>query len=60
MLTPAFHFKILEDFFHVFNEQSQVLIQKLSAISTTEKDGFDIYPFISRCTLDIICGKLVV
>ncbi|XP_046655350.1 cytochrome P450 4C1-like [Daphnia pulicaria] len=55
MLTPAFHFKILEDFFHVFNEQSQVLIQKLSAISTTEKDGFDIYPFISRCTLDIIC-----
>lgn len=54
LLTPAFHFKILEDFVHVFNEQSAVLIGKLS-----EKVGqeFDIFPFITLCTLDVICGK---
>ena len=54
LLTPTFHFKILEDFIHVFNEQSAVLVEKLS-----EKVGqdFDIFPFITRCTLDVICGK---
>ncbi|XP_059350194.1 cytochrome P450 4c3-like isoform X2 [Daphnia carinata] len=54
MLTAAFHFKILEDFIQVFNEQSQILIQKLSAALEVRND-FDIYPFITLCTLDIIC-----
>ena len=56
MLTPAFHFKILEDFVQVFNEQSKTLIGKLSE---AVKDGehFNIYPYVTRCTLDIICGK---
>ena len=58
LLTPTFHFKILGDFIHIFNEQSQVLIQQLNAALVTQKDGFDIYPFITRCTLDIICGML--
>ena len=54
MLTPTFHFKILEDFLHVFNEQSAVLVGKLH-----EKVGqqIDIFPFITLCTLDVICGK---
>ncbi|XP_046463634.1 cytochrome P450 4C1-like [Daphnia pulex] len=52
MLTPTFHFKILEEFIHVINEQSDVLVEKLN-----EKVGqdFDIFPFITRCTLDVIC-----
>ncbi|KAI9564177.1 hypothetical protein GHT06_007915 [Daphnia sinensis] len=54
LLTAAFHFKILEDFLQVFNEQSQILIQKLSAALKVRND-FDIYPFITLCTLDIIC-----
>jgi hypothetical protein len=38
----------------VFNEQSAVLVGKLS-----EKVGqeFDIFPYITLCTLDVICGK---
>lgn len=54
MLTPTFHFKILEEFIQVFNEQSVVLVEKLN-----KKVGqdFDIFPFVTRCTLDIICGK---
>ncbi|XP_047472820.1 cytochrome P450 4C1-like [Penaeus chinensis] len=52
LLTPAFHFKILEDFLDVFNGQSTTMIQQLRG----KADGkpFDIFPFITRCALDII------
>ncbi|XP_064097710.1 cytochrome P450 4C1-like [Macrobrachium nipponense] len=53
LLTPAFHFKILEDFVDVFNGQCNTLIRKLGE----KADGttFDIFPYITRCALDIIC-----
>nr|AFH35031.1 cytochrome P450 4C [Portunus trituberculatus] len=53
MLTPAFHFKILEDFVEVFNSQSHKMLTKLKG----KADGrpFDVFPFITLCTLDIIC-----
>ncbi|KAL7646996.1 UNVERIFIED_CONTAM: hypothetical protein RMT77_002253 [Armadillidium vulgare] len=52
VLTPAFHFKILEDFIEVFNQQSQKLVNKLQKHS----DGkpFNIFPYITLATLDII------
>jgi|688.fasta_scaffold557720_2 hypothetical protein len=58
MLTPTFHFKILEDFVQVFNEQSQILIEQLHDALKVENE-LDIYPFITRCTLDIICGQFM-
>ena len=54
MLTPAFHFRILEEFLNVFNEQSRVLVEMLNEKA---HDAFDIYPYTTNCTLDIICGK---
>ncbi|KAK9720583.1 Cytochrome P450 [Popillia japonica] len=53
IITPAFHFQILEEFINVFNSQSDVLVDKLKEES--KKGTIDIYPFIARCTLDIIC-----
>lgn len=55
LLTPTFHFKILENFIKVFNEHCIVLAKQLESAVKTEK-CFDIYPFITYCTLDIICG----
>ena len=54
LLTPAFHFKILDDFALVSDKQSRILCQLLSGVSP---DGeIDVYPFITNCTLDIISG----
>ncbi|OQV19129.1 Cytochrome P450 4V2 [Hypsibius exemplaris] len=53
-LTPAFHFQILNEFIDVFHEQSKVLIDCLTD-KADSGEAFDISPFISRCTLDIIC-----
>ncbi|GJQ86420.1 hypothetical protein Trydic_g10328 [Trypoxylus dichotomus] len=53
IITPAFHFQILEEFIDVFNSSSDVLIEKLNAVPN--KASIDIYPLIARCTLDIIC-----
>ena len=43
MLTPAFHFKILEDFLLIMNEQSLILTRKLDKMNGKE---FDIFPHI--------------
>jgi len=53
LITPTFHFQILENFVEVFVEKSQTLVNQLSQ----KADGkvFDIYPFITHCALDIIC-----
>lgn len=56
ILTPAFHFKILEDFMDIFNEQSAILVRKLS--KEVNKDSFNIFPYVTLCTLDIVCGRL--
>lgn len=54
MLTPTFHFKILEDFLLVMNEQSQILVNNLSE-KADGKTTIDMFPHITYCALDIIC-----
>nr|BAV38819.1 cytochrome P450 [Thalassodrilides sp. MI-2015] len=54
MITPTFHFKILEDFLEVFNEQSTVMTKHLEKMAGKSK-GFDVIPFVTLCALDIIC-----
>lgn len=56
ILTPAFHFKILEDFIEVFQEQSSILVSKLAA-DVNKKSGLNLFKYVTLCTLDIICGK---
>ncbi|XP_054087155.1 cytochrome P450 4ae1 isoform X2 [Zeugodacus cucurbitae] len=53
IITPTFHFKILEQFVDVFERQSRVLVQKLATLA----DGatiVDIYPHVGLMTLDVI------
>uniref|UniRef100_A0A182PZB1 Uncharacterized protein n=1 Tax=Anopheles epiroticus TaxID=199890 RepID=A0A182PZB1_9DIPT len=52
IITPTFHFKILEDFLVVMNHQTDLLIEKLKK-NANSKD-FDIYEHVTYCALDII------
>ncbi len=50
MLTPSFHFRILDDSMAVFNRCAGKLVDILG------KEGKDVdaFPYITRCTLDIM------
>lgn len=52
IITPAFHFKILEEFLSTFNQQSDALVDKLR--EQVGKGDFNIYKYITLCTLDVI------
>ncbi|XP_015590054.1 cytochrome P450 4c3 [Cephus cinctus] len=53
ILTPTFHFKILEDFVEIFAEQTELLVNKVSC--EIGQDSFNIFPYVTLCALDIIC-----
>ncbi|XP_019867386.1 cytochrome P450 4d2 [Aethina tumida] len=53
IVTPTFHFKILDKFIEVFDTNANILINKLE--QENGKNGFDIYNYITLCALDIIC-----
>ncbi|XP_076317892.1 cytochrome P450 4V2-like isoform X2 [Tachypleus tridentatus] len=52
LLTPSFHFRILDSFIPVFNKQSRILLKKLKLM---EGGSVDIVSMVTLCTLDIIC-----
>uniref|UniRef100_A0A0N4ZXQ8 Cytochrome P450 4V2 n=1 Tax=Parastrongyloides trichosuri TaxID=131310 RepID=A0A0N4ZXQ8_PARTI len=54
LLTPTFHFNILKEFMKVFNNESKILVGELSKNTNIEGD-FDVFPYMKRCALDIIC-----
>ncbi|XP_050308447.1 cytochrome P450 4d2-like [Anthonomus grandis grandis] len=53
IITPAFHFSILEQFVDVFEHNGKIMIEKLE--KTVGKDSIDIYDYVTACALDIIC-----
>lgn len=53
MLTPTFHFKILNDFIPVFNKNADIFVQKM--LSKANNGVFEVLQEIQLCTLDIIC-----
>lgn len=53
MLTPTFHFTILEDFLDVMNEQANILVGKLE--KHVNQGAFNCFFHVTLCALDIIC-----
>lgn len=56
IITPTFHFKILEQFVEIFDEQSDIFVKKLEQFK--DQRAFNIFPLTALCALDIICSKL--
>lgn len=54
LLTPAFHFKILEDFSTILINEGIIMAKTLS--NTKGPVVKDLLPFISKHTLNTICG----
>lgn len=53
LLTPAFHFRNLSEFKPQIDDTCKILITRLMELADGRE--FDIYPFITLCTLDVIC-----
>uniref|UniRef100_A0A182J4R7 Uncharacterized protein n=1 Tax=Anopheles atroparvus TaxID=41427 RepID=A0A182J4R7_ANOAO len=54
IITPAFHFKMLDQFMDVFNHEADILVNKLER--RANKGEFDIYDYITLYALDSICA----
>lgn len=57
ILTPAFHFKILDQFVDIFDQQANQLIKTLSKFKPDEK--VELYPLVTLYALDVICGNIL-
>ncbi|XP_061398403.1 uncharacterized protein LOC133334087 [Musca vetustissima] len=53
IITPTFHFAILDKFLEVFDRQSTILNNCLSE-RADGRSAFDVLPYISSATLDIV------
>ncbi|XP_075156364.1 putative cytochrome P450 4d14 [Haematobia irritans] len=53
LLTPTYHFKILEGFIKIFEQQSRVLVTRLSTMADG-KTIYNIFPIICLTALDVI------
>ncbi|XP_054724770.1 cytochrome P450 4c3-like isoform X1 [Uloborus diversus] len=57
LLTPSFHFRILDNFLPVFHEQSMILVRKIHSMNNHE--CVDVAPLIVLCTLDAVCETIM-
>lgn len=53
IITPAFHFSILQSFVKIFDRNSEIFVEKLSKFEVV-----DIFPLTLLCALDNICGEI--
>ncbi|XP_017787229.1 PREDICTED: probable cytochrome P450 4d14 isoform X2 [Nicrophorus vespilloides] len=53
ILTPAFHYKILEDFIEVFESRGKFLVDNL--LKASREDCVNVHTIFSLYTLDVIC-----
>ena len=59
MLTPAFHFRILESFVPIINKQQRVMLKIFEDQMDNNCVIDDVKPLIVNCGLDILCGKKI-
>ncbi|XP_063701244.1 cytochrome P450 4d2-like isoform X2 [Culicoides brevitarsis] len=56
ILTPSFHFSILEQFVQIFNKHNLKLIENLMEHQKNSKtQDVNIYEFLTACALDNVC-----
>jgi len=56
LLTPAFHYKVLENFIGTMNEETGVLMKQIDKFADTA-ESFDISQYFNLCALDILVAS---
>ncbi|KAI3419635.1 hypothetical protein GPALN_004072 [Globodera pallida] len=60
MLTPTFHFAMLEQYTHVFNRNAMILLDRMSEMAEHHADDVhDFGPTLIRCSLDIVAEAIM-
>ncbi|XP_053671197.1 uncharacterized protein LOC128721466 [Anopheles nili] len=54
IITPSFHFKILEQFVEIFDQQGSTFVDILRLFAKSG-ETFDVFPLVTLCALDVIC-----
>ncbi|XP_013103166.2 cytochrome P450 4d2 [Stomoxys calcitrans] len=55
IITPSFHFKILEEFVEIFDRQTNIMIEKLKKeVKKDPQSPVDMFPLVCLTALDII------
>lgn len=57
MITPSFHFSILQDFLKIMNETTDRFMDLLDGYAN-KKEMFDFQEIVTRSTIDVICGLM--
>jgi cytochrome P450 len=60
LLTPAFHFKILDEFMPTFNEKSMASVAKMEEIlGTAGSKEIDVFSIMTDPVFDVFCGNFI-
>src|SRR5690606_27364555 len=54
MITPTFHFQILQNYMDIFRSRTEILISRFMKLADDPNKSHDIFPLCTDCTLDII------
>lgn len=58
LLNPAFKVQILNSFMYAFNDKSLVCARELEQAIESQNGGeINVFPIMTHCTMDIICGN---
>lgn len=55
LLNPSFNLKILQSFVPIFNDKTNIMLEKLD--KEAGNPCFDLSQYMHACTLDMVCGK---
>ncbi|XP_050079263.1 uncharacterized protein LOC126566952 [Anopheles maculipalpis] len=58
-LNPAFNTRILHSFIPVFVQCAKLMVENMEKSINEGHNSLSIFPFISKCTLEMVCGTTI-
>ncbi|KAG0411470.1 hypothetical protein HPB47_011425 [Ixodes persulcatus] len=59
MMTPAFHFRTLEDYIPIMNRRAEEMVHDIAATIELEKTFFDVRPIVRRAAFAILFANIL-